>query len=121
MVSIEFIKGVSETVLPLIKMTRSKNGKTGTATFVFINPLIFEKLNQKNFLKIEAVSLVSKQKSLFTQELELLFKKGKPYLIKATFFFKKDEEWFHFLSFMSNYSKENSLLFSEKTELSFST
>jgi hypothetical protein len=38
---IQFIKGVRENTLPIVKLTRSKNGQTGTATFVFIYPEIF--------------------------------------------------------------------------------
>jgi len=121
MVAIQFLKDISENVVPIIKMTRSKNGKTGTATFVFINPLFLKVLNQKKFVHIKNMSLIWNKKHIITKEVELIFKKGKPYLIKASFFFKKDEEWFDFLSFMSIYSKENSLLFSEKISHNFST
>jgi photosystem II protein len=41
-IRIEFIKGISETTLPIIKLTKSRNGKTGTATFIFINPILFK-------------------------------------------------------------------------------
>jgi hypothetical protein len=35
---IEFIDEKPESSLPIIKLTKSKNGKTGTATFIFIYP-----------------------------------------------------------------------------------
>ena len=42
-VEIQFIEGLKETTLPIIKLTKSRNGKTGTATFIFLKPTIFEK------------------------------------------------------------------------------
>jgi photosystem II protein len=44
-IEIQFIEGVKEEILPIIKLTKSKNGKTGTATFVFINPTTLAKKN----------------------------------------------------------------------------
>eukprot|EP00965_Chrysotila_dentata_P199033 6179146-Pleurochrysis_carterae.AAC.2 len=35
---IEFIKGVPEPVVPDVKLTRSRDGSTGVATFTFDNP-----------------------------------------------------------------------------------
>jgi len=63
---IQFIKGLDEKVLPDIKLTRSRDGSTGTATFRFKNPDILDKstakegklqvciyLTRKEFLKQE--------------------------------------------------------------------
>jgi hypothetical protein len=41
-IKIEFIKNHEEYTVPLIKLTKSKNGKTGTATFIFIEPDVFK-------------------------------------------------------------------------------
>ena len=46
MIEIQFLEGKKESVLPIVKLTKSKNGKTGTATFLFKNPDIFF---QENF------------------------------------------------------------------------
>jgi hypothetical protein len=40
-VQIQFIDGFFETTLPLIKLTKSINGKTGTATFILLNLPVF--------------------------------------------------------------------------------
>jgi hypothetical protein len=40
--SLSFIKGVKETSVPEVKLTRSRTGANGTATFVFNNPDVFE-------------------------------------------------------------------------------
>lgn len=40
--TIEFIRGVEEPSVPDVRLTRSKDGGSGTATFVFAEPSIFE-------------------------------------------------------------------------------
>ena len=40
---IQFIKGIDEKVLPEIRLTRSRDGSTGTATFRFKNANILDK------------------------------------------------------------------------------
>ena len=87
MVEIQFSKGIKETSLPIIKLTRSKNGRTGTATFVFLHPKI---MNDSNFLlnPITGMYLLWNQKKIFTTDIHLLFSEGKPFLIKAILIFK---------------------------------
>lgn len=109
-VQIQFIKGVCEQTLPVIKLTKSRNGKTGTATFLFIFPEIFQK---STFENITNMYLVWENKEINTNELSVTFKKGKPFLLKAIFIFKNDQEWFNFLNFMNCYSKETGLFFTE--------
>jgi photosystem II protein len=46
-VHIQFIKGIDETVLPDVRLTRSRDGSTGTATFKFKNPNILDKKTAK--------------------------------------------------------------------------
>ena len=38
MAEIQFARGVNEEVIPDIKVTRSKTGNSGTATFYFADP-----------------------------------------------------------------------------------
>jgi photosystem II protein len=109
-IQIEFLDNVKETTLPIIKLTKSINGKTGTATFIFIKPTIFKHFFlQKDIIK--KLTLVCETKKISTTDLTLFFEKGEPYLIKAIFIFKNSSEWFDFLNFMNFYSKETGLLF----------
>lgn len=39
---VEFIKGVKESSVPDVKLTRSRDGESGTAVFYFENPDVFE-------------------------------------------------------------------------------
>lgn len=109
---IEFFPGVRESRLPLIKLTKSKNGKTGTATFIFISPDIFNTLNFSSY-SINKISLICFEKELSSSDITILFKLGNPFLIKAIFLFRNQEEWFQFLQFIRLYSKETGLFFSE--------
>jgi len=110
--SIEFIKGVKETSIPIIKLTKSKNGQTGTATFLFFKPKIFE-ISISCFSYLEGLYLTWEEKSIYTNDIKILFKFGKPFLVKAIFIFKNSLDWYKFLNFMRNFSNETGLLFSE--------
>jgi photosystem II protein len=109
-VRIEFVKDRKELTLPLIKLTKSRNGKTGTATFIFVNPSLF----QNNDFKINTINgmyLLWQNKQIKTNDIEIFFKNGNPYIIKSLLIFKNSNEWFHFLNFMNYYSKETGLSF----------
>lgn len=112
-VDIQMIEGVSETTLPLIKLTKSRNGKTGTATFLFIYPITFKFLIYQNNT-IHGMYLIWENKKISTTDIKIFFKNGQPFLIKAIFIFKNSKEWFNFLNFMNFYSKETGLSFAEK-------
>lgn len=43
---IQFIRGVNEAVVPDVKLTRSKDGSSGTALFVFEQPTVFESASE---------------------------------------------------------------------------
>nr|AYO28671.1 photosystem II protein W [Neotessella volvocina] len=111
---IEFIPDIIETILPIIKLTKSRNGQTGTATFVFLYPDIF--LHFPSLSLIESMTLYWEKQKISTRDVQIFFKKGKPYIIRSIFLFKNSQEWFNFLQFMSFYSKESGLTFSDIIE-----
>nr|YP_009545368.1 photosystem II protein W [Mallomonas splendens]AYO28522.1 photosystem II protein W [Mallomonas splendens] len=109
-IQIQLIEGKKETTIPLIKLTKSKNKQTGTATFVFIKPkTLMEKFSLKS---ITGVHLLWNNKKIVTNEVDLLFSEGQPFLVRALFIFKNPKEWFEFFSFMNAYSKETGFLIS---------
>lgn len=112
-VEIQIIENIPETTIPLIKLTKSRNGKTGTATFLFIEPTSLQFLNYQN-LSIHGMYLVWENKKIRTTDIKLFFKEGKPFLIKGIFIFKNSKDWFNFLNFINYYSKEMGLSFTEK-------
>jgi photosystem II protein len=111
-IKIEFIEDILETNSPIIKLTKSRNGKTGTATFVFIYPEIFfpKKLSEN---PITGTYLLWDTKEIISKDIQVIFKQGQPFLMKIIFIFKNSQEWFNFLNFMNLYSKETGLFFSE--------
>ena len=52
---IQFIKGLNEKVLPDVRLTRSRDGSTGTATFVFRNPNIWINVPLKKVKLLECI------------------------------------------------------------------
>jgi len=112
-IQIQFIEGFKEPTLPVIKLTKSRNGKTGTATFIFLQPVIFNKMISKIY-NINGMYLVWENKKIITKDITIFFREGNPFLLKAIFIFKNSNEWFNFLNFMNHYSKETGLSFAEK-------
>lgn len=112
-IRIEFIPGIKELSLPVIKLTKSRNGKTGTATFIFIQPLLFRNMHFQK-MSFDSLSLISNKQKIISNDIIIVFKEGKPFLVKAIFVFKNKKEWFYFLRFIRDYSKETGLSFSEK-------
>ena len=109
-IRIEFIKNKKELTLPIIKLTKSRNGETGTATFIFIKPSLFNDPICQTYL-INGMYLLWENKKIEAKDIEIFFKNGKPYIIKSVLIFKNSKEWFHFLNFMNYYSKETGLSF----------
>jgi photosystem II protein len=149
-VRIEFSNKYIETTIPIIRLTKSRNKMTGTATFVFVRPFIFQyvtpvmtkmpffyksdplvsssfyfkkkeeqiklkgeelELNSWNFL--DKMYLIWENKTIRTNDIQIIFENGKPFLIKSIFLFKNSKDWFQFLNFMNYYSKERGLSFTE--------
>ena len=119
--SISFLKSnevsLEEKTLPIVKLTRSKNGLTGTASFIFIKPNIFNS-DLEILSNISGMYLYWGIKTIKTNDIKIIFKEGQPFLIKSLFIFRNSQEWFSFLDFMTCYSQETGLLFSEKKPLS---
>jgi photosystem II protein len=107
---LQFMKGIDEVNIPLARLTRSRDGSTGTATFLFENPSIFDKSSKKEG-EITGLYLLDKEGSLNTKDVNARFINGKPISIEAIYIMKNTEEWDRFMRFMKRYSKENGLTF----------
>lgn len=111
-VKIQFLKGLNETTLPSIFLTRSQNGQTGTATFFFKNPTLFSHYTMFS-KKIECMSLIWESNEITTPDIKIHFYQGQPLLIESLFIFTSNQEWFNFFLFMNQYSKETGLFYDE--------
>lgn len=108
MAQIQFSKGIIEDVIPEIRLTRSRTGGSGTATFVFINPKALESGNTE---EITGMYLIDEEGELVTREVKGKFVNGKPEALEAVYLMKSPEQWDRFMRFMERYAKEHGLEF----------
>ena len=109
---IQFIKYIDEKVLPDVRLTRSRNGSTGTATFKFKNPNILNKNTAKEG-EITGMYLIDQEGTIETRDVNVIFIDGKPELIESIYIMKNPEAWSRFMRFMRRYGKINGLVFTK--------
>ena len=112
MAYIQFIKGINENIIPDIKLTRSRDGSTGTATFRFHNPDILTSAMQSKG-DITGMYLQDEEGELVTRDVSAKFINGKPKAIESIYVIKSPEDWDRFMRFMERYSKKNNLSFTK--------
>ena len=110
--TIQFIKGLDEKVLPNVKLTRSRDGSTGTATFRFKDPNILDKSTTKEG-EITGMYLIDSEGTLETRDVNAKFINGKPEAIEAVYVMRSPEAWDRFMRFMERYSESNGLVFTK--------
>ena len=109
---IQFIKGLDEKVLPDVRLTRSRDGSTGTATFRFKNPNILDKTTTKKG-EITGMYLIDKEGLLEICDVNACFINGKPEVVESIYIMKNPETWDRFIRFMERYGKANGLVFTK--------
>jgi len=109
---IQFIKGINEKTLPEIRLTRSRDGSTGTATFYFKNANIFDKNLGLNG-EITGMYMIDDEGVLETRDVNARFINGKPEVIEAIYIMKSSESWNRFMGFMEQYGESNGLVFTK--------
>ena len=109
---IQFIKYIDEKVLPDVRLTRSRNGSTGTATFKFKNPNILNKNTAKEG-EITGMYLIDQEGTIETRDVNIIFTDGKPELFESIYIMKSPEAWSRFMRFMRRYGKTNGLVFTK--------
>jgi photosystem II protein len=73
----QFVKGVSESAVPEVKLTRARDGSSGTAIFFFAEPDVFEAANE-GAGEITGLYLVDSEGTLSTVDVSAKFVNGKP-------------------------------------------
>ncbi|CDN12154.1 MAG: photosystem II reaction center protein Psb28 [Richelia sp.] len=106
MAKIQFSRGVDEPVVADVRLTRSRSGDTGTATFIFQNP---KALDSNSTEEITGMYMVDEEGEIITREVKGKFINGKPEIIEAIYLMKSAEEWERFMRFMERYAEENGL------------
>ncbi|WP_019507813.1 photosystem II reaction center protein Psb28 [Pleurocapsa sp. PCC 7319] len=106
MAEIQFSRGIKEEIVPDIKVTRSKTGNTGTATFYFEDPKI---LSKDSTDEITGMYLVDDEGEIVSREVKGKFVNGEARAIEAVLIMKSTDEWERFIRFMNQYAEENGL------------
>jgi photosystem II protein len=106
MAEIQFSKGLTEEAVPDIKVTRSRDGSRGTATFYFDSPSIFSnEINEE----VTGMYLIDEEGEIMSREVKGKFVNGKPTAIEAMLIMRSPEEWERFMRFMNRYAEEHGL------------
>lgn len=107
---IQFARGIDEDVIPDVRITRSKDGSNGTATFYFQSP---KALSSNMTEGITGMYLIDDEGEISTREVKAKFVNGQPDAIEALYVMKSVAEWERFIRFMDRYAEENDLGFSK--------
>ncbi len=110
MAEIQFSRGIPEDVVPDVRLTRSRDGSNGTATFYFQNP---KALSNDSTDDITGMYLVDEEGELVTREVKAKFVNGQPEALEAIYIIRSASEWDRFMRFMERYAEENDLGFSK--------
>ncbi len=108
MAQIQFARGVDEEVIPEVRLTRSKDGSSGTATFYFQNPKV---LSEGSTQEVTGMYMIDEEGEISTREVKGKFINGKPEAIEALYLMKSTDEWDRFMRFMERYAQEHDLGF----------
>ena len=108
--AIQFFRGVDEPVVPDIRLTRSRDGRTGQATFVFEQP---QALAPETFGNIGGMWMVDEEGEMVTREVNGKFVNGKPSALEATYTWKTEQDFERFMRFAQRYADANDLGYSQ--------
>ncbi|MFM7364689.1 MAG: photosystem II reaction center protein Psb28 [Cuspidothrix sp.] len=106
MAKIQFARGIEETAVPSVRLTRAKEGESGTATFSFKNPDI---LAQDGKDEVTGLYLIDEEGEIVIPGVQGKFVNGKPESLEAVYFMKSNQEWDRFMRFMNRYAEQNGL------------
>ncbi|MBD0343948.1 MAG: photosystem II reaction center protein Psb28 [Coleofasciculus sp. Co-bin14] len=110
MAEIQFSRGISEDVVPDVRLTRSRDGNQGTATFYFESP---KALDSNVTEDITGMYLIDEEGEIVTREVKGKFVNGQPQALEAVLLMKSQGEWDRFMRFMERYAEEHGLGFSK--------
>eukprot|EP00262_Sarcandra_glabra_P001944 TRINITY_DN12129_c2_g1_i1.p1 TRINITY_DN12129_c2_g1~~TRINITY_DN12129_c2_g1_i1.p1 ORF type:complete len:212 (-),score=27.45 TRINITY_DN12129_c2_g1_i1:106-654(-) len=110
--AIQFIQGTDEQTIPDVRLTKSRDGTNGVATFIFEQPSVFD--SSKELGDITGFYMIDEEGVLQSVDVNAKFVNGKPAKIEAKFIMRTPREWDRFMRFMERYSDENGLQFIKK-------
>ena len=111
--AIQFFRGTDEPVVPDIRLTRSRDGRTGQAMFVFEEP---DALAPEAMGDITGMFMVDEEGELVTREVKARFVNGKASALEATYTWKSTADFERFMRFAQRYAESHELGFSGQGE-----
>ncbi len=111
--AIQFFRGVDELVVPDIRLTRSRDGRTGQALFVFEEPVA---LAPETMGDITGMFLVDEEGELVSREVKARFVNGKAFALEATYTWKTTADFERFMRFAQRYADGHDLGFAGKDD-----
>ena len=113
--AIQFFRGVDEPVVPDIRLTRSRDGRTEQATFRFEQPAA---IAPETMADITGMWMVDEEGEMVTREVNGKFVNGKASALEATYSWKSEQDFERFMRFAQRYADANGLGYSnnEKSE-----
>tara|TARA_B100001121_G_scaffold258510_1_gene237214 strand:+ start:989 stop:1378 length:390 start_codon:yes stop_codon:yes gene_type:complete len=110
--AIQFFRGTDEPVVPDIRMTRSRDGRTGQAKFVFEEP---KALAPETLEAIAGMWMVDEEGEMVTREVNGRFVNGKPFALEATYTWKSEADFERFMRFAQRYAEANGMGYSQNS------
>jgi len=109
---IEFIRGIRESCVPEVKLTRSRDGSNGTAMFRFRDPDLFREVDPQ-LGEVTGMYLIDEEGVLLTRDVKARFVDNVPNAIEATYVMQGPDGWSRFMRFMERFAEENNLTFTK--------
>ena len=104
--SISFLEGIKEPTVPEIRLTRSRDGRTGQAFFTFEEPNALSAVKEGT---IKGMSMLDEEGEIKTREVKARFLNGNPSAIEATYVWKSEKEFERFMRFAKRYASCNGM------------
>ena len=103
---IQFSRGIDEDAIPDVRLTRSRDGSQGTATFFFQNP---KALADDSTEEITGMYMIDEEGEMVTRNVNAKFINGKSAGIEAIHKIEGERDWERFLRFMNRYAESNGM------------
>ena len=110
--TIQFFKGVDEKTVPEIRLTRSRDGRTGQALFIFENP---QALSTEKIDEITGMVMIDEEGELITREVKARFVNGNPSALEVTYVWKSEQDFERFMRFAQRYADSHGLGYSQSS------
>ena len=110
--AIQFFRGIDEPVVPEIRLTRSRDGRTGQAFFVFEKP---EALTKETMTDIKGMILIDEEGEIVTRDVNARFVNGNPSALEAIYTWKTEFDFERFMRFAKRYAQSHGMGYTDKT------